>query len=111
MRSEVQILSPRPYTSEFCVVIFEKSLHCIVAGRVQGVGFRYFVLRQAQRFGVVGWVRNLDDGTVEVRAEGEADSLSKFLEKMRSGPSFSFVTDLVTREVSREGFDGFSIRR
>jgi acylphosphatase len=69
------------------------------------------VLRQAQRFGVVGWVRNLDNGAVEVRAEGDADSMAKFLERVRSGPSFSFVTDLAAREVSLEGFDGFSIER
>jgi acylphosphatase len=87
------------------------SYRCVVEGRVQGVGFRYFVLRQAQRFGIVGWVRNLDNGAVEFQAEGEADPMRRFLDKVRSGPSFAYVTSVDVREVAAEGFKGFSIVR
>jgi acylphosphatase len=88
-----------------------ESFRYIVEGRVQGVGFRYFVLRQAQRFGVVGWVRNLDNGAVEIRAEGDAEKLDRFLENVRSGPSFSYVTGVDVRRVAGESFDGFRIKR
>lgn len=87
------------------------SCRCVVEGRVQGVGFRYFVFRQAQRFGIVGWVRNLDNGSVELRAEGEVHSMRRFLGEVRSGPSFSYVTSIDVREVAVEGFKEFSIVR
>ena len=80
-------------------------------GRVQGVGFRYFVLRQAQRFGIGGWVRNVDNGTVELQAEGETDSMRRFLDQVRSGPGFSYETGVNVKDVPSEGFEGFSIAR
>ena len=85
--------------------------HCIVEGRVQGVGFRYFVLREAKRLGVAGWVRNLDDGTVEVLGEGEQEAMDTFVKELRSGPSFSYVTNLKVREAQVEFLTGFSILR
>ena len=58
----------------------------MVSGRVQGVGFRYFVVQVARRAGLVGWVRNLPDGTVECEAEGDRSALEWFLEQLRRGP-------------------------
>ena len=52
-------------------------LHGTVHGDVQGVGFRYFLMREAQRLGLRGWVRNRDDGTVEFVAEGSRDDLDR----------------------------------
>lgn len=69
--------------------------HYIIAGRVQGVGFRYFVVRQARALGLLGWVRNLPDGTVEATAAGPASALSQLEEALRQGPSMSRV-DRVT---------------
>lgn len=62
-----------------------------VVGMVQGVGFRYFVERVAQSLGVVGYVRNLHDGTVEVYAEGEEDCLRVLRSRLRRGPAFARV--------------------
>jgi acylphosphatase len=87
----------------------DDSYRCVVEGRVQGVGFRYFVYREAQRLGVFGWVRNRDDGSVELRVEGDPDSVRKFLDKVRAGPSFSYVTNVRMRDVPLEHFEGFSI--
>ena len=64
------------------------ALSAKVHGRVQGVNFRYFVLRQARALGLTGYVRNLKDGrTVEVQAEGERDRLEALLGEVRKGPS------------------------
>ena len=60
--------------------------HWRVAGRVQGVGFRWFVLQAARRHGVRGDVRNLPDGRVEIRAAGQADRVAAFLGEVRHGP-------------------------
>jgi acylphosphatase len=69
-------------------------IHVVVTGLVQGVGFRYFVQARAIKHGVGGWVRNLDDGSVELLAEGEADALDAFLDAVRVGPRAARVTDL-----------------
>ena len=58
-----------------------------VSGRVQGIGFRYACLNEALRLGLSGWVRNTEDGDVEVWSEGEADKQDAFLEWLRKGPS------------------------
>lgn len=59
--------------------------HYILHGSVQGVGLRYRAYYAAQQLGVTGYVRNLDDGTVEMEAEGEREALIKLLEMIRSG--------------------------
>lgn len=69
----------------------------VVRGRVQGVGFRFFVEEAARLEGLAGWAANRPDGSVEVHAEGEADSLQRFAGKLRQGPSRAFV-DRVTVE-------------
>ena len=66
-------------------------VHLRVQGRVQGVGFRYFVLRRAQDLGLTGWVANLANGDVEVEAEGSEDALRDLLERVREGPSAARV--------------------
>lgn len=66
----------------------------IISGRVQGVGFRYFALRQAERYGITGYVRNLDDGRVEVLAQGEEADVAAFLDVLRQGPPLARVTSI-----------------
>ncbi len=66
----------------------------VVHGRVQGVGFRWFVARQATRLGLVGFARNLDDGSVEVVAQGEASALESLAEALRRGPSMARVSSV-----------------
>ena len=64
----------------------EKQLHTIVEGRVQGVGFRYFVEMKANALDLTGWVRNLYSGEVETVAEGEEAALMQFLDYLNRGP-------------------------
>src|SRR5438874_503677 len=61
-------------------------LHATVRGDVQGVGFRYFVQRKARELGVTGWVRNNDDGTVELVAEGGREKLEQLRRAVEEGP-------------------------
>lgn len=69
-------------------------LHVIVHGRVQGVGFRWFVRTEARRLGLAGWVRNLPDGTVEMRASGIAQFLAALEQAIQRGPEGASVTQL-----------------
>ena len=82
----------------------------VVAGRVQGVGYRYFVLRQAEALGVSGYARNRADGSVEVVAEGDDVVLADFEVRLREGPSFAEVTNVEREEVEERGSGGFHIR-
>lgn len=70
--------------------------HYRVTGRVQGVGFRYFTLKTAQRLGLHGWVRNDEDGTVELVARGTAHALAALEAALAKGPPAAAV-DSVTR--------------
>jgi acylphosphatase len=63
----------------------------VVRGRVQGVGFRWFVEREAHILGIAGWVRNNHDGSVEVMAQGTRDQLSGLHSRLREGPRASRV--------------------
>jgi len=65
-----------------------------VTGRVQGVGFRYFVAAHARALGLTGWARNLLDGSVEVQAAGPADALATLEERLREGPPHARVAGL-----------------
>src|ERR1700675_4174167 len=67
----------------------EKSVEArrfLVRGRVQGVGFRWFVEREAHILGIAGWVRNNADGSVEVMAQGSRDQISGLRSRLREGP-------------------------
>ena len=66
----------------------------IVHGRVQGVGFRYYVQSEAQQLGLGGWVRNNINGTVEVQAIGSREQLSRFHERLRKGPRAARVDNV-----------------
>jgi acylphosphatase len=69
-------------------------LHVVVRGRVQGVGFRAFVVENGLALGVTGWARNRWDGSVEVVAEGTRNNLNALLAALRRGPRMSNVTDV-----------------
>jgi acylphosphatase len=71
-------------------------LHAIVEGRVQGVGFRYFVMTAAKELQLAGWVRNRFDGSVEVTAEGPRKELETLIFFLRKGPRSSFVSGVST---------------
>ena len=69
-------------------------LHVRVTGRVQGVGFRWFVRERARRLGLSGWVRNLRDGSVEVAAAGDPGQLELLMGELRRGPEGAAVADI-----------------
>ncbi|MFH1760491.1 MAG: acylphosphatase [bacterium] len=71
-----------------------KRYHCIIKGRVQGVGFRYFSREQAVKLGLNGWVRNLYDGSVVLEVQGEENYVEEFLKRIKQGPGFGYVTDM-----------------
>ncbi len=68
-----------------------KAFHAFVEGEVQGVGFRYAALRQARLLELSGWVRNTQDGEVEVWAQGGDEALESFLEWLHRGPAYADV--------------------
>ena len=81
----------------------------IVKGRVQGVGFRWFVQLRAKKFGVTGYVRNLDNGDVGIEAEGERGRVEALIKSVKVGPTFSKVTDVVIEWQQFTGkYDSFS---
>ncbi len=87
-------------------------LHARLQGRVQGVGFRYFVQRTAEQLGITGWVRNRWDGSVEVLAEADRSVLDRFLAALRRGPPGSNVADdQVDWKQPGGEFSSFMIRR
>ena len=87
-----------------------KAVRCTVHGRVQGVGFRYTMVKQAQRLGLTGWIRNDPDGTVEVVAEGDEQALRRFVEKLKKGPPAARVTDVdVSWGSPTETYDRFTV--
>ena len=85
-------------------------VHVIVNGTVQGVGFRAFTVTQATVKGLHGWVRNRQDGTVEIEAEGVQAVLKDFLEILKEGPRLAQVTKIVVdwKDANRQTH-GFTI--
>ncbi|MHB1543589.1 MAG: acylphosphatase [Gammaproteobacteria bacterium] len=85
-----------------------------ISGRVQSVGFRFFVERCATALGIRGWVRNLPDGRVEVLAFGAPDALIRLEASLHSGPRGASVEQVITETVPQgdePGPDTFAIRR
>jgi len=85
-------------------------VHCLVAGRVQGVFFRATAQEQALSLGLTGWVRNLSDGRVEVVASGPLEAVEAFKRWLRRGPPHAVVTDITCLPVADEGWTTFAVR-
>lgn len=79
-----------------------ETLNVNVTGQVQGVGYRAAAVRQAHKLKVTGWVRNLDDGSVQALLQGEPDQIDRMLEWMRHGPPAARVDEVVTEEFTGE---------
>jgi acylphosphatase len=87
-------------------------LHFLIQGRVQGVGFRWFVHREASELDLRGWVRNTEEGDVEVVASGTAEDLAELRASLRRGPRGSRVDRLIEHNLDdkeAEGLDAFRI--
>jgi len=85
----------------------ERSVILKIHGRVQGVGFRYFVKQKADLLGIKGFVRNLTDGTVYVEAEGGTENLQLFIQCCETGPSHAYVEKVDIQYCPFQGFKGF----
>lgn len=91
-----------------------RTVHLVIRGTVQGVGFRWFARSAAQRCGVGGWVRNREDGGVEIAVSGEDDSVHRFLAMVKRGPAGSRVDgiDYLPGDATTEQFGNtFAVRR
>lgn len=75
-----------------------RAIHMTVRGRVQGVGFRQNTARKARKLGVLGWVRNRQDGTVEAFAQGETDAIQQLIEWAHRGPPSARVDAVAVEE-------------
>jgi acylphosphatase len=86
-------------------------LECIVKGVVQGVGFRWFVVRSAAQLNLTGWTANEADGSVRVVAEGATSTLDELERMLHEGPAGARVTDVQATRLAATGeFSNFSIR-
>jgi DNA ligase D-like protein (predicted 3'-phosphoesterase) len=86
------------------------AFRAVVQGKVQGVAFRDAAVRRARALGVLGWVRNRDDGTVQVHAEGAPDALDAFAAWLHEGPAAARVDGVVVEKVKVEGHEQFAMR-
>jgi len=88
----------------------KKAIRAIARGRVQGVGFREATVAKAQQIDLFGWVRNAEDGSVVVHAEGGAEAVARLIEFLKRGPRAAEIEDLEVEEVKPEGHEQFAVR-
>ena len=88
-----------------------KTIKINISGSVQGVSFRNFVVDKAVEFGVRGFVRNLEDGNVEVVAEGRDENVNGLLRACRNGPAHAEVRRVEVEELRHQGLEGFKVLR
>ena len=89
----------------------QMGLHIWVSGKVQGVYFRETLRKVAEKLLVSGWVKNLTDGRVEIKAFGEKTRIDQLLEYCRQGPVLARVEKIEVEAISLEAADGFSVMR
>jgi DNA ligase D-like protein (predicted 3'-phosphoesterase) len=87
-----------------------RAIRAEITGSVQGVGFREAVRRRARELGLMGWVRNAEDGSVEAHAEGPPAAIEVLASFLRVGPRAAAVADVALHEVKVEGHEQFAIR-
>lgn len=89
-------------------------MHLFVSGRVQGVGYRWHTKQEADRLGLTGSVRNLEDGRVEATAQGPREALDVFVAWCRQGPPHANVTDVAAtwgETATDDALSGFTVLR
>lgn len=87
-----------------------RAVEIVAFGRVQGVGFRWQCLMEAQRLGLVGWVTNKSDGSVKIFAQGDSAAVEQLMQWANSDPGFIRVDRLNVQEVEPAQFTKFSVR-
>lgn len=85
--------------------------HVLISGRVQGVGYRFSTVDQANDLGVNGWVRNLPDNRVEAVFEGRREAVEEIIQWCHRGPRAAVVKDVAVEYEEPEGLQGFETRR
>ncbi len=88
-----------------------KSFDCKVIGRVQGVGYRYFIASLAEDLGLKGWVKNSTNGSVQIMVQGDVDLVETFLYHAKQGSAYAKVEQIITSEVFVDEFFEFKIQR
>lgn len=89
----------------------KKTVFIVVSGRVQGVGFRYFVRQKATENNITGWVRNLPSGQVEIEASGDPENIAVFVDWIKVGPARAIIRSVSVVEIPNpRTFINFSIR-
>jgi acylphosphatase len=86
-----------------------KTVKIYISGLVQGVSFRAFVKDHAENLGVFGYVRNLEDGRIEIVLEGYENEVNKMIGLCKQGPNNSHITDFEIEKLTNQGFTEFKI--
>ncbi|MFH1259270.1 MAG: acylphosphatase [Elusimicrobiota bacterium] len=87
------------------------AVHILIQGTVQGIGYRCFALRQAKALGIMGWVKNLANGDVELEAQGDKKSLEDFIESLKTGHPWASVQQAkISRLEGNKQYDQFVIK-
>ena len=87
----------------------KKSVRLYITGTVQGIFFRGFVKENAERHNVKGFVRNLEDGRIEIFLEGNADDVDKVMELCKKGPKHSMIRNIEEKQEKYQDFKGFKV--
>lgn len=87
----------------------KKSARIYITGTVQGVFFREFIKENAERQDVKGFVRNLEDGRIEIFLEGDTNSVNKMIELCRSGPKHAQISNIEVKDETFQGFKEFKV--
>lgn len=85
----------------------KRSVILTIHGQVQGVGFRYFVMQKAEKYGITGFVKNQLNGNVYIEAEGESELLELFIQACKEGPSHAWVEKVNVQYCPVQNFIGF----
>lgn len=104
--------NPNKTSAQMSPVMTTIRVHIYVSGRVQGVNYRRFSVREARALGITGWAMNLPDRRVEVVAEGEESAVEELIRRLREGPALAIVRAMkVHREPPTGEHESFTIRR
>ena len=87
----------------------KKSIRLYISGLIQGIFFRSFIKTNAEKYNVKGFVRNLEDGRVEVFLEGNVDEVNKMVELCKQGPKHSQVKKVEEKPEKYQGFNNFKV--
>ncbi len=86
-----------------------KTVKVLIMGNVQGIFFRKYIDDEAKKIGIKGFVRNLDDGSVEVVIEGENKKVDDMVKVCKIGPTYAKIREVKVQDMPHQGFDSFKV--